>query len=127
MTNICFVAAAFGMGSAAPKDPNAVSTVYLCDPSNRRTNLEGVTIRNDNSIGIYTTSKTWGAVDEHIFAAEVSVNQDTYIYSSTVATVTVNKKRSGEIHLGDQVMGTFHDQKSDRLMDLTCEYMVEPK
>jgi len=39
----------------------------------------------------------------------------------------VNQKQSGDIHLGDQVMGTFYDHQSNRKMDLTCEYMRQPK
>ena len=128
---LCFVmgisALAQAMGSEPPTENPSVATLYLCDPRNRNTNFEGVTLREDNSVGIYTTSQSWGAVDEHIFASEVSMTEKTFVYTTSVATLTINKKLSGTIHLGDQVLGSFFDLKSQKTMDLSCEYMLQPK
>jgi len=99
-------------------DPS--DTIYLCDVETHQTNLEGVTIRRDGTVGIYTTSATWGAVDEHIVDARLTREESTLNYETDWGEFWI--LRNDEIRVGDQVEGEFSTRDKIQI-GLTCEYM----
>ncbi|GEM_PF-4592343 len=101
--------------------------LYWCNPEVRLKGLEAVLIKEvkgETILAVYTESRKWGAVDEHLSSVDFSINQNSQLYTSNNHGVSLRINTEGMTpHLPESVYPAhFTDQRFGFDMDMECEF-----
>lgn len=102
--------------------------LFWCDPSVHLKGLEAVIVRlqNDETVlAVYTTSRRWGATDEHLSPAQLNLSYGNYHYFAEQGEVNLEILTNGTspTQPGRHYAAHFHDERFGFDMDLSCEFM----